>query len=86
MLLVMHVGFAILSIVFALFSLLFPSKLKLYGVYFMTLLTVVSGVALTVSTHAAFGKFCVNSLVYLGVIIAITNSVRQRLVIIQAKN
>jgi hypothetical protein len=82
MLLIAHVSTAIISIVYASYTVLSPSKLKLRITYFLTLATVLSGFVLALISSTSFGKTCLSGLVYIGAVIVLTISAKKRLLVV----
>jgi hypothetical protein len=70
MLVVLHVGIALASLIYAGYVYLSPSKAKIYGAYALVAATLTSGTALTIATHAALLSVCMTGLLYLGVVSA----------------
>ena len=67
MLLVMHVGIALASLVYAGYVYFSPTKARLYGAYGLVAATLASGRALVIAVHAPLLSVCMTGLLYLGV-------------------
>jgi len=65
MLLVTHIVIALTSVLYSGLVWLRPSRTRLYGSYAMLGLTVVSGTALVVLTHAPMLQSCMTGLFYI---------------------
>ena len=68
MLLVIHVGVALASLVYTGYVYFSPSKAKLYGAYGLVAATLASGTALVVAVHAPLLSVCMTGLLYLGIV------------------
>lgn len=68
MLVILHVLSALISLVASTYLYFFPSRAKLFAVYGLATLTLVSGTYLAWSTKAHLAQACLSGLVYLGVI------------------
>jgi len=68
MLIAVHVSFALMSIVFALFAYLSPSKNKQFISRLMIAATLISGSLLIVITHANMVSSCESGLLYLATV------------------
>ena len=70
MLVALHVGIVLASLIYTGYVYLSPSKAKIYGAYGLVAATLASGTALTISTHAPLLSVCMTGLLYLGIVIA----------------
>ena len=70
MLVVLHVGIALASLIYAGYVFFSPSKAKLYGAYALVAATLASGTALVIATHTSLLSVCATGLLYLGVVSA----------------
>lgn len=83
MILITHVAFAFISIVFVSYTAFSPSKIKLRITYFLTLGTILSGLIMLFIHPAHLGQACVSGVLYLGFMIIISMIARRRLAIIK---
>jgi hypothetical protein len=70
MLILIHVGVAILSIVLSTCLFFFPSRSGLLTSYALVALTLVSGTILAIRTHTHLLQTCLTGLLYVGVVSA----------------
>ena len=82
MILVTHIAFAFISIVFVSYTAFSPSKTKLSITYFLTLGTILSGLIMLFIHPVYLGKACASGIVYLGFMIVISMIARKRLAVI----
>ena len=68
MLLIAHIGFAIISLLQAGFIAIKPSKTKLVTMGALSLLTIVSGAFLVAKMRAPLASSCLTGIAYLGLI------------------
>ncbi len=67
MILVMHIGVALLSIIYVAYIFVAPTKTKLRVSYAMVASTLASGTYLVVSSGSSILKSCISGLIYLAV-------------------
>ena len=79
MLLVFHLGSALLSIIIASVALFQPSQRKLRASYVLIGTTFASGTYLVVATHSPLLQSCLSGITYLAVTSALTFVARYRL-------
>ena len=82
MILLTHIAFALISMVFVSYTALYPSKTKLLITYFLTLGTLLSGVIILFTRPVHLGQACASGVAYLGFMIAISIVARKRLAIL----
>ncbi len=85
MYLVVHISSAVISVLYASYTALSPSKSKLRITYLLTLATILSGSVLAIISGASFGKACLSGIVYIGIMITITTIIKKRLMASQAR-
>lgn len=78
MVLITHIVLAFISVIFALYTALFPSKIKLRATYLLTLGTVVSGFILLVTRPANLGQTYISGIIYLGFMVAVSTLARKK--------
>ena len=81
MILVTHIAFAFISLVFVSYTALFPSKTRLHATYFLALSTILSGLVLLLVNPSRLGQVCVSGIVYLAFMIPVSMIARKRLAI-----
>ncbi len=79
MIILVHVTFALTSIVSTTVLAAFPSKAKMYLSYGLIAATLISGTLLIILTHVSILKTCISGLVYLCVVLAGLAFARHRL-------
>lgn len=79
MLVLIHVGIALFSIIFASFLFFWPSKARLKASYLLVVATVASGTALVISTHSPMVQACLTGLIYLGVVFSLIGAASYKL-------
>lgn len=79
MLLVFHIVVALTSLAWATYLFFRPSYNKLHASYALTGLTLASGTALVITTHANLVSSCLTGIIYLAVITPVTIFARQKL-------
>lgn len=82
MLLATHIIFALSSVVFVSYTALFPSRIKLWVTFFLTLATTLSGTVMLFIHPAHLGKACTFGVLYLGFMFAISKIAGKRLAVI----
>lgn len=80
MILLLHIGIALLSLVFAAYVLISPSKTKLKISGSLVGLTLVTGTCLVIMAPAHMAQACKSGLLYTGLILAASLVTRHRLV------
>lgn len=79
MLILTHVVIAVLSIIYATYLFMFPSRRKLYTSYALVSFTVISGSFLAWSRPAHLTQTCISGLTYLGVVAVLLFAAHRKL-------
>ncbi len=79
MILLTHLGIALLSLIISTATLIAPSKTKLHNSYILTALTFVSGSYLVYISNASLLRSCISGIAYLAVITSMNVAARYRL-------
>ena len=83
MILGIHIALAIISIIYASYVVISPSKIKLRITYLLTLGTIASGLAMILVNPAHLGQTCVKGAVYIGFMIAASIVAQKRLALLK---
>lgn len=70
MILPIHIIIALSSVFYSIYAFFAPTKKKLYGIYALTALTIISGTYLVVTHLGPMAEVCVTGLVYIGLMLA----------------
>ncbi len=70
MILPIHIIIALSSVFYSVYAFFSPTKNKLYGIYTLTALTIISGTYLVITHPGPMAEICTTGLVYIGIMLA----------------
>jgi hypothetical protein len=79
MILLIHIIFALISVVFVSYTAINPSTTKLRFSYFLTFSTLLSGFVVLFTNPVNLGRVCLGGSIYLGLVVIILTVARKRL-------
>lgn len=78
MILLFHITFAVLSIIFSIWLLMVPSKNKLKAVYSLSIVTILSGIFLVILNPVFLTQTCISGVIFVAFIYATTKIAKFR--------
>jgi hypothetical protein len=84
MILPIHIIIALSSVFYSIYAFFTPTKKKLYAIYALTALTIISGTYLVITHPGPMAEVCTTGLVYIGIMLVGIWAVHHKLAL--AKN